>query len=262
MATMKLTCPECATAVPAEHINIQDHVAVCPNCNTVFRFELPEEKMKRRKVKQPQQMELRDGNILQMAFRTNFRLDQNENFIGASIVAGMFTLLTGIMGFEYLVEGSVPFIVPLIFLSFVLGGLYAMALIAYNKTHIEMSDDMIRVTRQPVPGSQVHTVDLHGIVAIKTEETRISKKEAYDTPRYEVWAETTDGRKRQIVTDLTEEYAYFVTQQLQQRLHETMQVDENYAADASRLTYAEVIDDDDNMYGEMATAQRNSNHSS
>ena len=73
------------------------------------------------------------------------------------------------------------------------------------------------------------TYTLHSVTSIKCEETAISKKEAYDTPRYRVWAETSDGNRRTIVNDVTEDYAYFISQQLDERL----QLD--FDQDTSRL---------------------------
>ena len=83
-----------------------------------------------------------------------------------------------------------------------------------------MDEDTIKITRKPIPNplNQGYEVPLAGVTAIKYEETAISKKEAFDTPRYHVWAETIDGNRRTIVNDVTEDYAVFIAQRLEERL--------------------------------------------
>ncbi|MEO1647078.1 MAG: hypothetical protein AAFR67_17965, partial [Chloroflexota bacterium] len=52
----QLHCPNCATAIPSASINIQQTIAVCPNCDAVFNFAdkvSSTQKIKRRKAKQP-----------------------------------------------------------------------------------------------------------------------------------------------------------------------------------------------------------------
>lgn len=145
----------------------------------------------------------------------------------------MFSFITFI---EY-PDGGAPFIVPVIFTVLALAFLYRASLIAYNHTNITMNDDAIQVSRAPIPSpfNQKQPISLYGVTDIKCEETAISKKEHYDTPRYRVWAETADGSQRLIVNDVTEDYAYFISQRLDERLK--MDSEQDY----SRL---EDIDDD------------------
>ena len=214
---MQVNCPNCGEKLPAENINIQKMTAVCPACDTVFSFDLPADKAKRRKVKQPAQLNLRDDNDrLQMEFWTNFRLERNEAFLTGAVGAFSMTLVSAVL----LGLPRMPFVLPLVFIVMALAFFYALALIVVNKTHIEMDEDSIRVTRQPIPNplNQGSEVPLAGVAAIKFEETALSKKEAYDTPRYQVWAETEDGSRRTIVNDVTVDYAVFIAQHLQERL--------------------------------------------
>ena len=120
-----------------------------------------------------------------------------------------------------------------------------------------MDEDTIKVARKPLPNplNQGHEISLAGVTAIKYEETAASKKEAYDTPRYQVWAETMDGSRRTIVNDVIEDYAVFVAQHLQERL----QMDDE--RDVSRL------EDDENRFDyqddttEIVHASQNSSRS-
>jgi hypothetical protein len=213
---MHVNCPNCGEKVTAENINIQKMTAVCPACDTVFAFDLPEAKAKRRKVKQPAKVNVRDDDTLQMDFWTNFRLDRSEAFI-SSLIGGISMIGVGLLILS--AEGPPP-IIPMIILLVGLGFFYSLALTVFNKTHIEMDEESIKIARKPLPNplNQGHEVSLAGVAAIKYEETEVSKKEGYDTPRYRVWAETTDGRRRTIVNDVTEEYAVFIAQRLEERL--------------------------------------------
>ncbi|HBJ87346.1 MAG TPA: hypothetical protein DDZ88_26515 [Verrucomicrobiales bacterium] len=196
--------------------------AVCAVCDTVFPFEVAEAKAKRRKVKPPAKLTQRDGETLQLEFWTNFRLDRSEAFL-FSMIGGVMMLITSLlMGAR---GGSG--IVPVVFLLIASALFYWAALMVFNKTHIEMDEDVIRVTRQPLPSPirQGCDVSLAGVAAIKCEETAISSKEAYDTPRYRVWAETAGGSRRTIVNDVIEEYAVYIAQRLGERLHMDAELD-------------------------------------
>lgn len=229
----KLNCPICSEQVRAENINVQELVAVCSNCDTVFQFTSPEEKAKRRKVKKPEKLVLKDGQNLEMLFRTNFRLDANQAFITSAFGGIAMTIFAFVVGNEYLV-GETNFFAPLIFTLLATFFLYRASLIAYNHTHIVMSEQNVTVSRAPLPSifNQTQSISLNGVIAIKCEETSISKKEAYDTPRYRVWAETADGNRRTIVNDVTEDYAYFISQKLDEKLQFEMPQDMSRLVDS------------------------------
>lgn len=219
---MQVNCPNCGEKVSAEQINIQKMTAVCAACDSVFAFDLPEAKAKRRKVKQPARLTLRDAEILHMEFWTNFRLDRSEAFLSSAFGGLMLFIAFMIISSE-----RAPGILPLPFLLMALALFYWVAQMVINKTHIDMDEDTIKVTRKPIPNllNPGYEVPLAGVAAIKCEETDISKKQAYDTPRYRVWAETTDGSRRTIVNDVTEDYAVFIAQRLDERLHTNADLD-------------------------------------
>ncbi|MCA9915199.1 MAG: hypothetical protein KC496_17715 [Anaerolineae bacterium] len=240
---MQLTCPNCGETVPAEHINIQQMVAVCPSCDSVFSFTAPDEpgeKTKRRKVKQPDDLTLYDGERLELAFRTNWRMDQDESFMGAAILGGVFSLIAFIM-LGGTLQGEIPFFLPLFMGIIATSADYAIALRLFNQTHITMDSEEISISRRPLPGLRApQHVSLSGVIAIHAEETLASRENHYDTPRFRVWAETVDGTQRTIATDLVEEYAYFVAQRLQERLDLLNDVDVS-RLDADQETDNEAI---------------------
>lgn len=216
---MQVRCPNCGKKVNADNINIQKMTAVCAACDTVFPFNLPEVKAKTkwRDVRQPEKLVLRDAETLRMEFATNFRLDKDGDFIVSLMGAPGMALL----GLSLLGDTGVPAILPILFLVISVTLFYWLALKVVNKTHIEMDADSITVERKPVPNplGQKLGIPLDGVTTFKYEETAISKKEAYDTPRYRVWAEMSDGTRRTIVNDVIEDYAVFVAQTLEQHLY-------------------------------------------
>jgi hypothetical protein len=237
---MRLNCPNCGEHVTAENINIQKMTAVCAACDTVFPFELPEAKAKAkwRDVRQPEKLVLRDAETLRMEFATNFRLDRNETFILGTVGGSVMS----VVGLSLIGELGVPIFLPIGFLLIAAALFYWAALTVLNRTHIEMDADTITVKRRPFPNplQQKFEIPLDGVTAIKYEETPTSKKEGFDTPRYRVWAEMTDGFRRTIVNDVIEDYAVYIAQTLEERLY----ADSN--ADVSRL------EDDDRHLDEVA----------
>ena len=229
---MQLFCPTCGEQVKAESVNVQDMVAVCSACDSVFKFSVAEPKTKRRKVSQPLHLSMRDDDTLHMAFRTNFRLDKDESFIMSSIMGVAFTIIT-LLTFGDFLAGDLTGLLPLAFGSVAAFLYYWLGTIVFNKTHIDMDDESIQISRQPLPTifSQTRDINLSGMVSVYSEETAISKKEAYDTPRYHVWAEMADGNRKIIVADVLDDYAVFIAQRLNQRLELEMETD----VDVSRL---------------------------
>lgn len=231
-----LTCPQCSTRIPASNINVQDKIAVCPACDTVFKFNSADAepadavRMKRRKVKQPSNLSLReDDERLEIAFRTNFRLDQDRVFIenGMTVIGFTVVTLLFLLGAEAL---GTLFLIPL---SAALFMLYRLGLRLFNRTHIEADNTAIRVSRKPLPNplGQEYTIGLADAESIRCEETEASKLKKYDTPRYRIFAEMVDGHEKLIVNDVVEDYGYFIAHQLQSYVDQQHDVTDNLLGD-------------------------------
>lgn len=232
---MQLTCPNCGEHIPSENINIQQMTALCPTCSSVFVFEPPGTKSKRRKVKQPENLIVREADQqLSLAFRTNFRLDKNETFLSTGIMSVFSTFMTAATTAAYIFDDA-PFVIPLCFGLVTLFLYYLVALIIFNQTHIDVNEESIHISRKPIPdfGTQLRDINLSGIERIRHAETPVSIREGYDTPRHNVWAEMIDGSRKIIVSDVIDDYAAFITQ----RLNEYLDLDSQ--TDSSRLTDAE-----------------------
>ncbi len=228
---MKITCPNCSEIIIAENINVHDKIAVCHTCDSVFQFTLPdpvESKVKRRKIYQPKDLTIHNTDHLHMSFRTNWKLEENETFLTGAVFAVLFTILTLMM----ITERGFG-IVPLMFSLTALMGYYLSAVTAYNKTHIKLHGMTLKTSRLPLPAlSSGNTeINLANIETITTEETAISIKEAYDLPRYNVYANRFDGSRQLIIKDVTEEYGLYIAQAINAELA----VDKDNL-DTSRLT--------------------------
>ena len=230
---MQLQCPQCHRPVAAEQINIQQMVALCDACSSVFDVNIQRAKAKRRKVKRPSNLRILAEDPLHLAFRTNFRLEKSESFTTSAILSGVFSLVTVMMIGLY-IEGEAPGILPLVFAVMALAALYSLATIAYNQTHIWMDEHAINLARRPLPSlTQARQISLDGIEAFSAEETAASQREGYDTPRYHIWAQLSDGGRRLVCGDLTEDYASYIASQL------NLPLIQDDAASAARLSDAQ-----------------------
>ncbi len=248
---MQLTCPECGAKISAQNINIEQMIAVCPECDTVFQFDPPGEKAKRRKVKQPEHLTAHESDQgVNLSFRTNFRLDQNEAFIITGILSAIFTLgLPAVLGDVLAGDLEIGILIPLLLvISFLY---YLLGLIVYNKTHIDVTDAEIRVSRGPLPSpfSHTHHISLAGIKHIHYAETPVSIREVYDTPRYTVYAVMDDGTQTLIVTDVINDYAVYLTQRLNAALEDSVpppyRVQQTNTGETSdRVTLSDLFDDE------------------
>jgi hypothetical protein len=173
-----------------------------------------------------------------MTFRTNFRLDKDETFLSVAGLSAILTFVTVMLIVSGELRGE---ILEILLIPIAMGlGIaflyYWFALIVYNKTYIEADDEEIVVSRKPLPNllNQARNVSLSGVVAIRYEETPISKKEGYDTPRFRVWAETVDGSRKTIVNDVIDDYALFITQRLNEYLRLDADDDESETTDVEQ----------------------------
>ncbi|MCY4466436.1 MAG: hypothetical protein OXE46_12955 [Chloroflexi bacterium] len=217
---MQPICPQCQQPVEAEQVNIQQMVALCPACSSVFALRPGSQRRKSRKVQQPTGLQLHDGDPLTFTFRTNFRLDKNEHFVNSAMMSAVFSLVTILM-IALNLEGEVPVFLPLLFAILASGALYWLGSIAWNHTEIAASGNNLMVSRRPLPVAMPSRVlDRTDIVAFYAEETAASQQAGYDTPRFHVWASKTESGRKLVVGDLTEEYATYIASRLDAWLQE------------------------------------------
>ncbi|MBI5959670.1 MAG: hypothetical protein HY866_13090, partial [Chloroflexi bacterium] len=92
---MQIHCENCGTIVPAANINIQEKLAVCPQCGSVFSFAAHlTRKAPLRKLKRPSKIAvIEEENTLEIGFRWLEILKFEEHWFTLLCAAG--TLLMG-----------------------------------------------------------------------------------------------------------------------------------------------------------------------
>ncbi|MCY4147562.1 MAG: hypothetical protein OXE95_12715 [Chloroflexi bacterium] len=245
---MQPVCPQCHQPVEAEQINIQQMVALCLACDSVFELRTGLQRRKARKTQRPPGLQLHDDDPLIFKFRTNFRLEKNENFVNSAVLSLVFSLLTTLMvGLS--LEGEAPIFLAMLFAILAVGAFYWLASIVWNATEIAAADSSLMVSRRPLPvPASKRVLDLSSVDAIYAEETAASRQDSYDTPRFHVWASETVGRRKLVVADLTEDYATYIAS----RLDAWLRADDDRSAD--RLSLDEADDDAAELAARQAAA--------
>ncbi len=218
---MQPVCPQCQQPVEAKQVNIQQMLALCPACNSIFELRPDLRRRKTRKVQQPTGLQLQDGDPLIFKFRTNFRLEKNEHFVNSAVMSAVLSLVTILM-IGLTLSGEVTLFMPVFFATMAFATLYWLASIAWNHTEIAASENSLMVSRRPLPvTSSSRVLDLTDVETFYAEETTASQQEGYDTPRFHVWASETEGGRKLVVGDLTEEYATYIASRLDAWLRES-----------------------------------------
>lgn len=215
---MRLVCPECGEPIATENINVNDMIAACAACDSIFRFDIPTEKSKARKVKRPERLEVRDDDVLEMRYARVFGKEEQGAVFGISFASLMFTLifLVTLGGF---LAGDVPIFVSLIMSLIMLGAYYTLSLLLVNHTNILADDHHFKVHRQPIlnPFEDDVKIDIADIIRVYAEETTASHEAGGFNRYHHVWAELMDGTRIGIVKDLPEQYAKYIAQRLEEQ---------------------------------------------
>ncbi|HEX3049116.1 MAG TPA: hypothetical protein VHP83_00555 [Aggregatilineaceae bacterium] len=216
---MHIHCENCNTPIPAANINIQDKIAVCPSCNTVFSFSL-QRKAKQRKVKKPPEVTIHEGDSgAEMILLWRHMLKPAEYWI-----LGIFVLLGVVFG---AVAGSAladvqSFMQGLfggMFLLGALGCLYLIVSTLLNQVRVTVDDETIRVKHGPLPlgiNRQVareEVIHIHCDVGNNHRNVERGSEMAY----YNVKAECRDGRAVSLAT-LHRDAAFYVAQVIENYL--------------------------------------------
>ncbi len=148
---LQLSCPNCHSQIQAEDININNVLAKCAKCNTVFSFkdEINKPVHKKQEVLLPVGIE---------SFSTDFELDFEINWRKTSKGLGFFLFFTlfwnGIVGifvviglatgqWQMLLGVSIHLLIGIFLLYYVMG-------IMLNTTYITVSNRELRVEHLPL----------------------------------------------------------------------------------------------------------------
>ncbi len=142
---MKLKCPACGAPIPAAAINVQQMVAVCPECDNVFKFE-GAFRQQRRKLKAPAQFQVVDDDPdrLDMAFKWSWRTEPPVGLFG--VIMG---LLIPLIVYRMAERGGGAR--PLLPAADCPDELYVLLTLVLNRTHYESDGETLQVYTEPLP---------------------------------------------------------------------------------------------------------------
>jgi len=218
---MQIHCENCDTVIPAANINIQEKLAVCPQCGSVFSFaEHLTHRPRPRKAKQPQGFTvIQQEDTLDIRFRWIRILKAEEQWFTLLCAVGVPALtalaVTMFNGMNSVIEGVVG-------VFSVLGALiclYMVLMLLLNEVRITIDEDTIRASHKPVPMPGTKSAPRNSVVRIHCQAAFYNN----DDPNteyvdYDVQLVRHDGTRVTLVTlrrdlalyiaDLVESYLY------------------------------------------------------
>ncbi|MAU11557.1 MAG: hypothetical protein CL607_17165 [Anaerolineaceae bacterium] len=217
---MQLTCPNCQTEIPAENINIQKTLALCPECGAVFDFGEDRgnvaPKVKRRKAKKPDAVTLHDeADSLHLSYPlVNDRASKIAIGFLSIVLIGFIVMI----GSQLISEGKTT---ALIFLSLIFGGLGAMfAGMLFMRSHLTFSNEQFANYWSPfaLNRSELYSEE---IIEFKYEEITATLESSMSAAKFNVYAILVGDRKRLVTGSIADEnLAAYIAQELNQRLNE------------------------------------------
>jgi hypothetical protein len=231
----QLTCKNCGAPIPAENINIQKTLAVCPECATVFDFSSTVEaaapaphKRKRRKTKQPEHITIQpSASGLDLVYKWGLKAEVPSNLFWMALWA-IISLAIGLGGTLFagepgawaatLVIGAAP--------------LYYFLCLFTNATRFLLDEDQLQVRTTPLWfwGAGHATVDTSDIEAVYWELGEDDDEEDEDS--YLVYARLRDGGRKKLFEGIRKQDAEFIAQELNAALYEQEMGDYAHLTDA------------------------------
>lgn len=217
---MQLTCPNCQTEIPAENINIQKTLALCPECGAVFDFGEDRgnvaPKIKRRKAKKPDAVIVHDeGDTLHFSYPLiNDRASKIAISFLSVILIGFIVLLAS----QLIPDGKIA---PLLLLSLMFGGLgVTLAGMLFMRSHVTFTDEQFSTYWTPLTmnRSELYSEE---IIEFKYEELTATLESSISAAKFNVYAMLVGDRKRLVTGSIADEnLAAYIAQELNQRLNE------------------------------------------
>lgn len=227
MQSRKLECPNCGAAVPAEQINVQQMVAVCPNCDTVFNFGngeggawQPEKaKQKFKDVPMPERFQVDESeHKLTISYSWFTPMAFFITFFAVFWNAISWTIFGG-DGFGPISEGFFIFaLFPLIFPAVGLGLIYYNVAQYINRTYIVVGKGELRAYSRPLPTLNNLRLD-HSTIHQLFVKQRVNHGKNGVSISYDVLAVLHGGKRQQIVGSLAQaDQALFIEQEIEHYL--------------------------------------------
>lgn len=251
----KLHCVNCDAPIPAKNVNIQTMMAVCEQCDTVFKFdESVVSKAKRAKLKAPPNFTVtEDEDSLEISYLY-------REHLGAGEMAVMFFAAIGLLVSGFVVIAAKGILAPTLIMGAVaLFCIYLLAAFIFDRAHITIDDDTISHIEKPIYGFSNRTFDRDEVEKVyckPVDANQLNNSDAY----YSVVLAMADGSEGKLIQYTQRNIAFYIERMLNQRLNADAAL--QYAEpDAASLESAEdEISLDDLLIGDDGEVLSRSNH--
>jgi hypothetical protein len=157
---LKLACPNCGETIPADKINIQETLALCPRCDTIFRFDKSAvstlAQRKGRNLPQPPKLHVHESET---GVQIRYRWIENLNglLIGFAAMFAVGTAVLIAIGLGIMSEGGLGALaVGSLFLLGAMFCLYLLMTVPLNSSIFTLDDEELSHIEEPLYGFDNH----------------------------------------------------------------------------------------------------------
>jgi hypothetical protein len=231
---MKMKCPSCDAPIPARNINIQELVAVCEECDTVFGVSDVVARAKTRLESGSKSKHIvheRPPSITLTESEDSLTLDNRwriqDQWSASTVMIVVLLILAIIAGVMIMARAPLPGL--LVMLAAGAFPLYTLLTLAVNHTRVHVGPDTVRVRTSPLPMARHgrHEFDFADVERFSvrlnhhmdTEGTRhLSPDQLY----YDVIAELDDGRQIKLLEFENYRISHYAAQELERHRREML----------------------------------------
>jgi uncharacterized paraquat-inducible protein A len=217
---MQIQCENCGTTIPGPNINIQEKLAVCPQCGSVFSFaDHLARPTPARKFKPPKSLSITEkNNTLHIQYRWMKLLKADEHWF--TVVVGMGIVMLGALAVE-MFDGLNSILEGIVGGAAAIGALvclYMFLMVLLNTVSVTIDDRLIRTRHKPLPMDN-KTIKRTDIVGVNCAAAWYSKDDPDDElADYNVQLIHHNGHKHTLVT-LRRDVAFYIAQVIEDYLH-------------------------------------------
>ena len=214
---MQLRCPNCDAHIPARQINVQEMIAVCADCDTVFKPTDYKTSLtaKRRKLSKPPKfdvVETADHMEISYLYRQNMGWLE---FLVLGIAAAVSSVLT--LGTAELLANQ-SFIPALIAFGVALIAFYFVAAVLLNRRTIVIDEDYLTHQETPFPAMSNYQYRQDEVVGFHTKRMNTLDDPIKDY--YTIYVQLIDGTEAKFVEAVPRNYAAYIEQMIQNHMHQ------------------------------------------
>lgn len=231
---MKMKCPSCGAPVPARNINIQELVAVCEECDTVFGVSDLVARAKSRlesggKAKnvvheRPPAITLTESDD---TFTLDHRWRIQDQWSTATVMLVILLVLAVIAGLAIMVRAPIPGL--LVMLAAASFPVYSLLALVFNHTRIDVSGNSVTKETGPLPYVGYKRLNF-ALDEVERFSVRLNQHMDTDSTRhlpadklfYNLIAEMEDGREIKLLEFENYANTHYAAQELERYRRELL----------------------------------------